>query len=127
VAKVVVDTSAALAAMMNERGGDIVRDGTLELVLSSVNLAELVGVLGRKGLALADAYENIEEFGFDVADFDRKLAEQTGALISQTRGRGLSLGDCACLALAARENLPVLTADHGWEGITLGVQVQFIR
>jgi ribonuclease VapC len=127
VARIVVDTSAAIAAMRNERGGDSVRDGTLELVLCSVNLAELVGVLARKGLTLSDAYENIEEFGFDIVDFDRSLAEVTGAMIAQTRGQGLSLGDCACLALAARENLPVLTADRSWENAKVGVQVQFIR
>lgn len=127
MARIVVDTSAAIAAMRNERGGDIVRADAEDLVLSSVNLAEVVSVLIRKGLTLSEAYENIEEFGFDILDFDRNLAEETGVMIAQTRGRGLSLGDCACLALAARENLPVLTADHGWEGITLGVQVQFIR
>ena len=44
-----------------------------------------------------------------------------------TRALGLSLGDRACLALGLRGGLPVLTADHAWQQLTLGVVVQVIR
>ena len=46
-----------------------------------------------------------------------------------TRAVGLSLGDRACLALAAELGVPALTADRGWAGVAeaAGVAVQVIR
>ncbi|WP_236627700.1 hypothetical protein [Caulobacter sp. B11] len=43
------------------------------------------------------------------------------------RHRGLSLGDRACLALAMREKLPVMTADRAWSDLDLPVEVVLIR
>jgi PIN domain nuclease of toxin-antitoxin system len=63
----------------------------------------------------------------DVVDFDRSQAEQAGLLAKQTRSRGLSLGDRACLALAAREAAPVLTADRIWATLKLDVEIRLIR
>jgi PIN domain nuclease of toxin-antitoxin system len=39
----------------------------------------------------------------------------------------LSLADRACLALAERERLPVLTADRHWGSLDLGIDVRLIR
>lgn len=40
---------------------------------------------------------------------------------------GLSLGDRACLALAAELGIPALTADQTWAGLDIGVKVELIR
>jgi len=40
---------------------------------------------------------------------------------------GLSLGDRACLALALREQAPVLTGDRAWSKVDVGVEVVLIR
>jgi PIN domain nuclease of toxin-antitoxin system len=40
---------------------------------------------------------------------------------------GLSLADRACLALALRLGLPIVTADRAWAELELAVQVQTIR
>ena len=42
-------------------------------------------------------------------------------------GRGLSLGDRACLALAVSVDGVALTADHRWVDARLDVQVELIR
>jgi ribonuclease VapC len=44
-----------------------------------------------------------------------------------TKTYGLSLGDRACLSLAIRLQIPVLTADRIWGNIDLGVTVRFLR
>ncbi len=45
----------------------------------------------------------------------------------RARPAGLSLGDRACLALARRLGLPVLSADRTWLKVDVGVAVEFIR
>jgi ribonuclease VapC len=44
-----------------------------------------------------------------------------------TRHLGLSLADRACLALAQRLELPVLTTDRAWEQLDLAVDVRLAR
>jgi len=44
-----------------------------------------------------------------------------------TRTRGLSICNRACLALAKRLGLPVVTADREWVSLDLGVVVTLIR
>jgi len=127
MSRIVVDTSAIIACINNEPGGNFLRAPELDFVLSSVILAEVIGILVREGDTLQDARASIEIFEFEIVDFGRELAEQAGALIALTKPFGLSLADRACLALAARENLPALTADRAWQGVQSGVQIQFIR
>ncbi|MFZ1106612.1 MAG: PIN domain-containing protein [Hyphomicrobiaceae bacterium] len=62
-----------------------------------------------------------------IVPFDEELARQTGALRPATRSLGLSLGDRACLALAQRERLPVLTADRSWAKLDLGIAITMVR
>jgi ribonuclease VapC len=50
-------------------------------------------------------------------------------MIGETREFGLSLGDRCCLALAAREKVPAITADAAWlqAAPLVGVSVELIR
>jgi PIN domain nuclease of toxin-antitoxin system len=45
----------------------------------------------------------------------------------QTRARGLSLADRACLSLGLRLNLPVHTCDRAWAGLALPLEIQLLR
>jgi ribonuclease VapC len=123
----VLDTSALLACLNRESGSESVIGTIAGALLSTVNLAETIAVLVRQGASREKAIEILELWEFQVADFDRSLAEETGALIKRTRSQGLSLGDRACLALALTENLPVVTADRAWRGVDVGVKIRFIR
>lgn len=127
MAKVVLDTSALLAFVTGEPGGEVVADAIGDAVISSVNFAEAVTKLVDRGASLDSAREVLAFADYEVADFDRGQAEATGALIAKTRHRGLSLGDRACLALAQRERVPALTADRLWADLDVGVDVRVFR
>jgi ribonuclease VapC len=127
VSSVVLDSSALLAFIHGEPGGEVVAGAVGEAVISSVNLAEVATKLVERTGSLELARAALGMVNVDVIDFDRLQAEQAGALVTRTRSRGLSLGDRACLTLAAREAAPVLTADRIWATLKLDVEVRLIR
>jgi ribonuclease VapC len=127
MAKVVLDTSALLAFVTGERGGETVADVIGDAVISTVNFAEAVSKLIDRGASLVRAREALAVADYEIVNFDREQAEETGALIAKTRGRGLSLGDRACLALAQREGVAAFTADRRWTEVDTGVQVTLFR
>jgi PIN domain nuclease of toxin-antitoxin system len=127
VTDVVVDASALLAVLRDEPGADRVRSVIANCLVSAVNLAEVLTKLVQRGTPIAAAKTAVGLFNIRVVDFSTSLAERTGALAAVTRGRGLSLGDRACLALASERRLPALTADRSWHGLDLGVEVVLIR
>jgi ribonuclease VapC len=127
---VVFDSSAILAYLLNETGEDVVSGATAsDSAMLSVNLAEVMTRLVRNGATPKDAGEVLAALPVTIHAFDEALALQAGAMFAATRRFGLSLGDRACLALAQRENLPVLTADRAWAdaGPVVGVSVRLIR
>ena len=63
----------------------------------------------------------------EIVAFDAEQAEAAASISVATRSPGLSLGDRACLQLAARRGLPALTADRAWVGIDVDAEVQLIR
>jgi len=123
----VFDSSAVLAALQNESGADVVERLMDDAVISIVNLAEVMTKLAVGGLTREAARRTFDGLGIAVVDFTRDLAEDVGTMILQTKGHGLSLGDRACLALARREKLPVLTADRAWRDVDVGVRIELIR
>ena len=127
MSSVVLDSSALLAFIHAEPGGDIVAAFVGGAVISSVNHAEVVTKLVERTGSLEAARAALGMASVDVIDFDTAQAEQAGALVTRTRSRGLSLGDRACLTLAAREAAPVLTADRIWATLKLDVEVRLIR
>ena len=98
-----------------------------DALLSTVNLAEVFSKLLERNLTADQAGEMIYSYGFDPVPFDRGLARQTGVLRPITKALGLSLGDRACLALAQREALPVLTTDRNWTKLNIGVEIKVLR
>jgi ribonuclease VapC len=124
---VVLDSSALLAFIQAEPGGEAVSGVVGEALMSSVNLAEVVTKLVERTGSLEIARTALGMANVDVVDFDRWQAEQAGLLVKTTRSYGLSLGDRACLALAMRESVPVLTADRVWAKLKLNVEVRVIR
>ena len=127
MSRVVLDSSAVLALLNGERGSDAVRENLAQATISAVNIAEVVTRLARAGEQRGAIQEVLNLLDLTVADFDDGLAKDTGMLVVKTAKAGLSLGDRACLALAAREDLPALTADRAWSNLEIGVEVRFVR
>lgn len=127
MAEIVLDTSALLAFVNGEAGGEVVAEIIGDAVISTVNLAEAVTKLVDRGASLDRARDILAMADYAVADFDRALAEIAGSLVTRTRRRGLSLGDRACLALAQRERLPALTSDRVWSEVDSGIEIRLFR
>ena len=127
MADVVLDGSALLALINRERGAERVAAVVGGAIMSTVNLAEVLSKLVEKGMSAADATRALSILAVDVADFTRSLAEAAGAMVIAARRHGLSLGDRACLALAAERGLPALTADRSWRDMDVGVEISLIR
>lgn len=124
---IVLDSSAILAAMLEERGAERVNDLIDDSIVSSVNVSEVVAKLMEKGLSHSEVRAQYETLRLDVVTFDEGLALAAGLLRSVTRHKGLSLGDRACLSLAIRENATAVTADRNWAGLDIGCAIEIIR
>jgi ribonuclease VapC len=127
---VILDSSALLARLLNEPGRELVAEAIAsDAAMSSVNLAEVMTILVREGLSGADAERALGKLPVTIHPFDGAMALQAGAMVAVTRKFGLSLGDRACLALARREDQPVMTGDRAWAevGLLVGVIVKLIR
>ena len=124
---VVLDSSALLALILEERGADTVAGAIRDAAIGAVNLTETVSKLSDLGWAAGEIREVLGEHGLTVVSLDLDLAYSAGFLRAATRSRGLSLGDRACLALAQAEGVRVLTADRAWAGLDVGVEIEVIR
>lgn len=122
-----LDTSALIAYILTEPGGEKVPATTGDAVISAVNYAEAVTVLTRKGMEALDVHAKLATVILDILDLDAETAETAGFLITKTKPYGLSLGDRACLASAAREGIPVMTAERSWGKLDMGIDIQLIR
>jgi ribonuclease VapC len=123
----VLDASVLLAAMLGEIAAQEAEPWFADACISTVNLSEVVARLTDLGRSAACIAEDLGEFNLDVRHFDRAQAEQAGLMRSVTRYLGLSLGDRACLALAAALNRPAITADTAWAKLDIGVPIELIR
>ena len=123
----VVDSSVVLAVLRNEVGAERGASALADGQLSSVNAVEVVTRLIDLGYEPERAVSALSRTRLSVVAFEQDLALSAGRLRADTRHRGLSLGDRACLALAIRENKAALTADRNWADLDLPCKVELIR
>jgi ribonuclease VapC len=128
---VVLDASAILAILYDEPGAEKVssllnHEDTVPLV-SAVNLCEAHTRLLREGLAEDEAWKILADLKLTIAPFEEVDAYRTGLLYNRTAVLGLSLGDRACLALAASKDATVWTADRIWKRLRIGITIELIR
>jgi PIN domain nuclease of toxin-antitoxin system len=126
--EVVLDASAILAYIQEERGAENLTKEILDhAVVSTVNLAEVQSKLVKKGHDPEDAWEEILSLVNAEEPFTSDHAKIAGDLIAKTEKYGLSLGDRSCLALAIALKAPVYTTEQIWKNLKLGVPIHVIR
>jgi ribonuclease VapC len=123
--QVVLDASALLALLQEEQGADEV-EGLLDgASMACVNLSEVIQKAEQHGVETEGLEYDLEALGIEFRDFGVAMARPTAEL--WVAGKGLSLGDRACLALAKVIDATAITADSRWVIDGLGVDVRVIR
>jgi len=125
----VLDSSALIAALMREPGAERVGAVLNDCTMSTVNFSEVVAYGTRRGRSEAEIRAWLEPLKIEPVDFDLGLAYDAGLLMPVTKQFGLSFGDRACLTLARRLGVKVLTTDRAWQQIAdaVGIEVEVIR
>ena len=123
----VLDASALLCLLNGEPGSERVVQALPSAVIGAANLAEVVSKLRERGLSVEEVQDVLGSLPLDVRPLAASQAYAIGHLRPATRTLGLSLGDRACLAVAAELSVPALTADQAWTELDIGVEVKLIR
>lgn len=123
----VLDASALLALLNGETGSERVVEVLPDAAIASINFSEVVTKLADEGRDESEIRLYLDALGLEIVEFDTELAYRTGFLRPLTRSLGLSLGDRACLALAASLGISALTCDRVWTTLSLGITVELIR
>lgn len=127
MSEAVLDASAVLAFLQGEHGSDEVAEVMARSSVSSVNVAEVISTLVENGLSDATACDAVFRLPVEIVPFSAEAARQAGLLHRSTRGRNVSLGDRACLALAGELGLPALTTDRSWRELPVSIDVRLVR
>lgn len=123
----VLDASALLAVLFEEKGAAKVEPVMSGASISAVNFGEVVAKLVDRGVADEDIVRDLAELDIEVVDVDRRQAELAGLLRRMTKEAGLSLGDRSCLALAREYEATAVTADRAWAKLKVGAKIMLVR
>ena len=122
----VIDTSALMAFIKDEPGGQAVGSQLADAIASPVIFAETLSKLAAQGFDADAARADLLVAGLTVEPM--RLADVQAVVSLQSLANGsISLADRICLALALDRGLPVLTADRAWAGLGLPLDVRLIR
>ncbi len=133
MAVAVLDASAFLAYLYEETGAERVIDAIGEgCFISAANWAEVLTKVADHGDEPVAFEEQLYDAGvlgsgLEVVSLQPQDAAAIAQLRAPTRSMGLSMEDRACLVLAQRLGLLVLTSDKVWGRLDLDINIQLIR
>lgn len=120
---ITLDASAMLAFLFREAGHENLNEYIEECCLSSVSLAETLSRLAQDGHDPTRVLARFQETAIEIVPFEPLHAALAAGFTRAGQPLGLSLGDRACLALAAARGIPAVTADRAWLRADFGVEV----
>jgi ribonuclease VapC len=110
---VVLDASAILAFLQDEKGADVVEEHLADDArCGAANWAEVAQKIRGAGRDWPLSRALLVSYGVSVEDVTESDGEWAAA--RWRRGEGLSLADRLCLSLAHRLQAQALTADASW-------------
>ncbi len=117
-------TSAILAAIQDEPGGEYVKRHIDRCVISSVNWSEVLQKLSKLSSEVdkIDAY--LKALGLNVIDFTEEDGKLSASLWSNCKSLGLSLADRACIATGLRLKTTIITANRVWNELEISIANQ---
>lgn len=122
----VLDASAVLALLGREPGGDAVAMALGVSAISTVNWSEVLQKARAHDIDVDGLDRELESLGIRFVPFGVAQA-QAAADLWFRGGRHLAFADRACLATAAVDGSPVMTADRAWSELDAGIRVELIR
>jgi ribonuclease VapC len=122
-----LDASAVLCLLQEEKGAERVAEALPDAMIGAVNYSEVVAKLVEAGIDEVTVDSLIDKLQLKVIPFDRTQARLAGSFRAATRKLGLSLGDRACLALAAAEGATALTCERIWTKFEAPCKVESLR
>jgi ribonuclease VapC len=135
VPRALLDASALVAWLRDEKGSETVERLLRVSAISTVNLAESLERASVTDWHMADTIDDLRALGLAILPFEAEDAAFVPSLRKAGRklhgasknGTALSLGDCCCLAVAQRRKLAVITDDSAWASLDIGVAIHLFR
>jgi ribonuclease VapC len=123
-----LDASALLAIIFQERGGIVVEGLIAKAAIHTFTIAEVVTTILRQGIPDPEALIAGLEIEI-MPNLSLDEAVKAAQMHSATRSHGLSMGDCLCLSMAESKGWTAVTADRVWPDAMKGwgIQVLCIR
>jgi len=126
--KVILDASALLALIQEEKGAEIIKPLLKFSVMSAINIAETLSVLQRTNISPQEGLALVSDIINTAIPFDMEQAQVVAELQPLVQAKGLSLADRACISLGIKLQLPIYTADKIWNELQLeNVIIKLIR
>lgn len=127
--RAVVDASAVLAWVFNERGAKVVDKVLSVSGISAVNLAEVLYKCAEQGVDPDGTEADLADYGLTLLPFGGPEARQIVRIkrAEERAGVILSLADRCCIATGLVWEVPVVASDNAWEQLDLGLKVTPFR
>jgi ribonuclease VapC len=123
----VLDASALIAMLKEEKGAARVAKAIASARMSAVNYAEVVSHYAFHGMPATAINAMLDPLPIEIVPADHAISRMAGRLRAVTASAGLSLGDRFCLALAQRNGLPVWTSDTNWNLVAEATGVKIVQ
>lgn len=124
---VILDASALLALINQEKGAEVVKAYFPNVIMSAVNVSEVATILHKTGIPASDVTLILKDLLQTIIPFEKSQIYQAAFLRENTKHLGLSFADRACLALGLINKQTIVTADKVWAKLPLDVTIKLIR